>query len=308
MMGSIVQKATGIRRMLEAESVVGRTPTAGLCIAARYVSAQHAVLRFNGEIWELRDLGSRNGTFVDGVRIRPGEERPLTRGSRIAFGKIEEEWELVDTGAPHAMVMPLDGGDPVGLEGEILALPSSERPLATIYRDTDGGWILEQPDSIAPITNFQTFEIEGRSFRFSCPEQIAKTTFTPDVLAELEIRHLALHFSVSRDEEHVELRVTSGARSFDLGSRAHNYLLLTLARRRLSDAAEGLPETSCGWIYQEDFPNDPNMESAHLNLDVLRIRRQFARLGIADAAGIIERRPRTRQLRIGVSRLSVVIL
>jgi hypothetical protein len=49
-------------------------------------------------------------------------------------------------------------------------------------------------------------------------------------------------------------------------------------------------------------------EPPHLNLDVLRIRKQFSALGVVDAANIIERRPRTRQLRIGVSRISIVSL
>jgi hypothetical protein len=306
-MAMIIEKSSGRRRVLEAEHLVGRGPTSGLVIGERYVSARHAILRFVGDRWELRDLGSRNGTFLDGVRVRPGEEYPLSKGATVAFGKVEQEWTLVDDAAPWAMAVPLDGGEPVGLQEDLLALPSTEDPRATIYRNPDGVWVLEQPDSIAPVTNLETFEVAGRAFRFSCPENIAKTTLA-DSSSEIEVRHMTLLFSVSRDEEHVELRATCGARSFELGTRLHNYLLLTLARRRLADAAEGLPETSCGWIYQEDFPNDPSMEPQRLNLDVLRIRQQFAALGVSDAANIVERRPRTRQLRIGVNRLSVVVL
>jgi hypothetical protein len=90
--------------------------------------------------------------------------------------------------------------------------------------------------------------------------------------------------------------------------RGHNYLLVTLARHRLKDAAAGLPEAECGWIYQDDFAQDPMMMSPQLNLDVHRIRRQFAAAGVQDAANVVERRPRTRQLRIGTGRLSVTRL
>jgi len=117
-----------------------------------------------------------------------------------------------------------------------------------------------------------------------------------------------LSFSVSRDEEHVELQVRCGGRTFDMGARTHNYLLLTLARRRLADAAEGTPETSCGWIYQEDLAHDPSMAPPQLNIDVFRIRKQFAAIGVIDAANIIERRPRTRQLRIGTALITVAEL
>jgi hypothetical protein len=115
-------------------------------------------------------------------------------------------------------------------------------------------------------------------------------------------------FSVSRDEEHVHLHTTCGGSSFDMGARSHNYLLLTLARRRLEDAKEGTGDTACGWIYQEDLAHDPTMAPPQLNIDVFRIRKQFAAVGVVDAANIIERRPRTRQLRIGTGLLAVTQL
>lgn len=306
-MAQIKEAATQRKRMLEADHNVGRAQTSALCINERYVSAQHAILRFTGDRWELRDLGSRNGTFLNGERLKPGEEHAVQVGAQIAFGKLEQVWEVVDDSPPLAMAVPLDGGDPLAVEGELLALPSSEDPRLTIYRNPEGAWVLEQPEAISPITNLQTFEVDGRTFRFSCPEHSSKTSLMQSPF-EVEVRHLALLFSVSLDEEHVALRATCGASTFELGTRAHNYLLLTLARRRVADAAEGLPETSCGWIYQEDFPHDPSMAAPHLNLDVLRIRKQFAALGVVDAANIIERRPRTRQLRIGVNRISIVTL
>jgi hypothetical protein len=92
-----------------------------------------------------------------------------------------------------------------------------------------------------------------------------------------------------------------------MGARAHNYLLLTLARHRLKDEEEeeGMAEAACGWVYQEDLAHDPSMAPPQLNVDVFRIRRHFASVGVVDAANIIERRPRTRELRIGTRFLSI---
>jgi hypothetical protein len=306
-MGSIRDRASGKAQLLELpEHWIGRAATSALCLPHRYVSAQHAVIRWNGSQWELRDLGSRNGTFLDGNRLKPGEECPLRIGSKMAFGKVvAEQWELVDDSAPRIMAVPADGGRPVFLDGELLALPSNEDPRVTIYRDAKGAWVLEQPDeSTLPITNLQTFEVDGRQWRFCCAEDV-RTTSLLAAPAELEVRHLELSFSVSRDEEHVELHLTCGSSSFDLGARAHNYLLLTLARRRLEDAEEGNADTACGWIYQEDLAHDPSMAPPQLNIDVFRIRKQFAAVGVMDAANIIERRPRTRQLRIGTALLAI---
>jgi hypothetical protein len=136
------------------------------------------------------------------------------------------------------------------------------------------------------------------------------STDSTDVVApaEIEIKNLELSFAVSRDEEHVELRMTCGGASFEMGSRSHNYLLLTLARRRLEDAHEGTPDTACGWIYQDDLAHDPTMAPPQLNIDVFRIRRQFAAVGVLDAMNIIERRARSRQLRIGTGLLSIAQL
>ena len=307
-MASLRDLSTGRTRLLEPEHLVGRAHSCALNISERYVSAQHALLRWTGQHWELKDLGSRNGTFLNGERLKPAEEVALRRGCRIGFGKEEQLWELIDDGAPSVMVVPVDGGEPILLEGELLALPSSEDPRLTIYR-SEGSWLLEKTDeSTTPITNLQTFELEGRMFRFCCVEGTTKTTLASPSSWGLEVKYLQITFSVSANEEHVQVQMSCGGKTLDMGARTHNYLLLTLARCRLQDAAAGQPDTACGWIYQDDYAHDPMMAAQQLTLDVFRIRRQFSAAGVIDAANIIERRPRTRQLRIGTGRLSIVRL
>jgi hypothetical protein len=307
-MAMIRHTSTGRTRLLEPEHLIGRAPSCSLHISERYVSAQHALLRWNGRRWELKDLGSRNGTFLNGQRLKAADEVVVEMGARIAFGKPEQTWEIVDDGAPGMMVVPTDGGEPVVIEGELLALPSSDDPQVTIYR-SEGSWLLEKTDeSTTPMTNLQTFEVDGRRWRFCCVEGTTKTTLADSSSLRLEVRYLELMFSVSANEEHVHLQMSCAGKSVDMGSRARNYLLLTLARHRLQDVSAGQAEAACGWVNQDDFPNDPMMASPQLNLDVFRIRKQFDAAGVVDAANIIERRPRTRQLRIGTDRLSVVRL
>jgi pSer/pThr/pTyr-binding forkhead associated (FHA) protein len=48
------------------------------------VSRQHAELRRAGGAWLLRDLGSRNGTRVNGMRV--SEEVEVRPGDRVSFG------------------------------------------------------------------------------------------------------------------------------------------------------------------------------------------------------------------------------
>jgi hypothetical protein len=312
-MGTIREASTGRMHRLEAEHLFGRMgpPRCSQTLAEPHASSVHAVLRWNGRDWELKDLNSTNGTFVDGELMPEASALLLSAGSRIGFGDCDNEWELVDTGCPEAMAIPLDGGDPVRMIGEILALPSSDEPRATIYRALDEGWILEQPDE-APVTlhNKRTFEAANRSWRFCCFESAPPTRSyrRSSGPTRLVVEKLRLSFAVSRDEEHVALRATCGERRLELGERAHNYLLLTLARRRLKDMGDGFPDSSCGWVDVEDLARDPTMAPPGLNIDVHRIREHFGRLGVLDAARIIERRHRPRQLRIGARDISVATL
>jgi hypothetical protein len=65
---------------------IGRGPGATLRMADESVSRHHAELRHVDEGWLLRDLGSMNGTTVNGlritttVRVRPGD--------RVGFGAV----------------------------------------------------------------------------------------------------------------------------------------------------------------------------------------------------------------------------
>ena len=70
--------ATGTRML------VGRAPNCDCVLPEDCVSRKHAQLWRDGERWLLRDLGSRNGTRVNGVRvIEAVEVRP---GDRVSLG------------------------------------------------------------------------------------------------------------------------------------------------------------------------------------------------------------------------------
>jgi len=72
--------------------VIGRDPSAELPLDYPMISWRHAELtREAGQIY-VRDLGSRNGTYVDGVRIYG--KTPLRPGSQIALGSFQ--FDLTD--------------------------------------------------------------------------------------------------------------------------------------------------------------------------------------------------------------------
>ena len=81
--GSLVLP-TGERLSLgEAVVTFGRRPESTVQLADPNVSRNHAEIRPHGNGWVLVDLGSTNGTRVNGVRVGSHE---LTEGDEIAFG------------------------------------------------------------------------------------------------------------------------------------------------------------------------------------------------------------------------------
>ena len=53
------------------------------------VSRLHAVIRYNNGNIIIMDLGSSNGTYVNGTRLLPNTEQPLHHGDVVALGKLK---------------------------------------------------------------------------------------------------------------------------------------------------------------------------------------------------------------------------
>lgn len=79
------------------ENVVGRDPNADICIDAVGVSRRHAAIVVNNAA-VIRDLSSKNGTFVNGVRIT--EPVQLSDNTEIRVGPIDIRFRRASLGAP----------------------------------------------------------------------------------------------------------------------------------------------------------------------------------------------------------------
>lgn len=73
----------GIKLTLK-EGVFGRTMGIYPELASQiYISGQHGELRCEKGQWQMRDLGSRNGTFVNGVKLAPNVWTDLHPGDQV---------------------------------------------------------------------------------------------------------------------------------------------------------------------------------------------------------------------------------
>ncbi|MBI5366861.1 MAG: FHA domain-containing protein [Planctomycetes bacterium] len=82
--------------------VIGRNPDCALRIETSSVSKHHCEVKIVDGRFVVRDLGSRNGTLVNGKKITEG---PLAPGDQLKVGKISIRFEGPE-GAPRASRSP----------------------------------------------------------------------------------------------------------------------------------------------------------------------------------------------------------
>jgi hypothetical protein len=101
---SALPSATGVLRVAKAAHnpfsdriSVGRSVSCDMVLRVTNVSKLHAhFLQTDAGEWEIRDNGSTNGTFVNGVRVGAGQRIVVRPGDYLRLGQCEAR--LVDAG------------------------------------------------------------------------------------------------------------------------------------------------------------------------------------------------------------------
>jgi hypothetical protein len=285
---------------LGSRNLVGRGPECAIRLDDRQVSTHHGSLTWKDGAWRVRDLGSRNGTWVDDVQVVAGTSVPMTQGQQVRFG-ANARWTLVEAGPPGPAAIDAAGACTAS-QGGMLVLPNDEDPRLVVYEDGDGGWILETDGEPAACVGDQRVQVDDAAWRLllpaSSPTSPVDSTWARS--ASKSIETLGLDFTVSQDEEHVDTVALIGGARHTLRPRVHHFLLLQLARVRLADGAEGLSDAERGWAYTEDLCKQLQMRPAALNLHMLRARQELAALGVEGVGRLFERRRLSGQVRLTV--------
>src|SRR6478672_12006078 len=82
-----------------AAHVVGRAPTSDIPVIDPTISRRHAELECRDGIVTVRDLGSSNGTFLNGTRV---ETATVNVGDTVTFGKVGFKLQQLAPAAPAA--------------------------------------------------------------------------------------------------------------------------------------------------------------------------------------------------------------
>lgn len=316
-MARVLHPTRSVISCLSSPCLVGRSRACQLRDASPEASAEHALFRWYGGRWTLQDLHSRNGTFVEGRQLVPGQPIPLARGSRLGFGH-PEGYVLIDDGPPEPFATRASpegepeeqpDGPPSTVESRHgrLSLPVAAGPAPLVVQ-RDGRWWLERDGRATPVEDGDEVTVGGVAWVLRLPELLSSTLDAPEALAApptLASIHLELAVA-EPPEEVVELVVRVGSRATRLEPRAHHRPMLLLARARSGDRTPR--EEERGWVEQDWLVAQLGYSTSRLHVEIHRIRREFAAIGIVDAHMVVERRPQARNLRFGIDQVQIVMV
>jgi ABC transport system ATP-binding/permease protein len=168
--------------------VIGRDPAVQFRVDAPLVSRRHAEITWTGDGWVLRDLGSSNGTYVDGKQV---QVVPVVGEVRVRLGDAED--------------------------GPVVRLGPAQAPeVGTVKLGADPGTV--KIPAPRPGVARGVAAVAGRQVT-AAHDATGRTTIGRNEDNDIVLRDL----NVSR--KHAEVRQTGGTfEVFDLGSANGTYL------------------------------------------------------------------------------------
>jgi predicted component of type VI protein secretion system len=151
----------------EGRLTIGRHPASDIVIAHQAVSGRHAAITREGAELTLEDLGSSNGTFVNGQRI---SRTRIADGNRFTIAVFEMEYLAASAAwaLPDACIDVLNGasaGRTLTLLKPLTTLGSPGVLVVAVTRHDDGFYI-------ALVNGQGSAQVNGEAFG-SVPRRLA---------------------------------------------------------------------------------------------------------------------------------------
>ena len=106
--------------------LIGRREDCDLMLSFGYISGHHARLVLSDGQWSIQDLGSTNGTMVNGS---PAENTSLNNGDQISLGSLDMRFGKV-ADVPHESPAATDLADEPSEESDAFATLAHLAPVA----------------------------------------------------------------------------------------------------------------------------------------------------------------------------------
>lgn len=240
--------------------LVGRAPECDVVLSHPSISRRHATLWVHDGVIHIEDLASRNGTYVEGVRV--AGQATVQAGHTIRLGHHDalRVHHRKDASVPREPILALEdrssgyqhvlGPDPllIGSAADAgLRLPDGPARLAVVVRQGTEVW-LGRDDDMEELSTDAPFTIAGHEL------VLRLLRASPD--DTLYEEHTPWPYEV-----HADLNAPGGPLTsvHDPGSKLHvevnaenrAVLLYLLARKWCEDAANGVSEHQRGWADDE---------------------------------------------------------
>ena len=112
-------------------TVIGRRHDCDLRIPLMSVSRRHCQISYNKDTLKVRDLGSRNGTYINDKRI--DDEVMLQAGDYLRIGPLT--FLLQIDGQPKEIIPPAPGEDILGPEQAKQPAPKKKEPAEAAAKE-----------------------------------------------------------------------------------------------------------------------------------------------------------------------------
>jgi hypothetical protein len=268
-------------------TIIGRSRECNLVLAEDSVSKVHAELTWGRQGWFVQDLSSRNGTWLDGTRLEPRDERLIRPGALLRFA--DSVWTAVDVSRPLAAA--ISGDDEVVEEAGTLLLRGHASELLSLV-ERGGSWYRPSGEGRLVRVADDVVRVGGRDWELSLPCQEADT--------EEGERPWCSKVLWTLDD--ATLVVEHGPRVLWRSESSYVRLLHLLARRWL----RGSPGSrSRGWVSRVGAASALGVCLGTVDVLIHRARSDARASGILRGGDVVQSRRRSGQVRFGGRRIAV---
>lgn len=278
-MGTIKNNVSGETVLLYTQHLVGRNKLiSNTYLNEKDISQSHALIYWKNDSWYIEDR-SRNGTIVNNDYIKNNTLK-LSKGSTLQFGKDKTTiWTLVNSAAPTSYLLSKANTNKIIELWSSHVLPDTDKPEVLFYYSNEGRWKAEKDGSAFNLEHSEIYNFNNEEWQFIENDVLDETIDYSDIFTKAYFT-----FTLSADEEHINVKIQTGEKNWDLGERVHNYLLLALARKRLTDANKGYVFIDQGWISLEELMSDlerefsKEIDAYYVNIQIHRLRKQLSEI------------------------------
>ena len=270
--------------------VVGRAPSSDVVLEDERISWHHAIFwEERGQLW-AKDLGSTNGTLVDGKALE-GMVPTLVRAPLWLAGVVEiagthpapEEpegmrWMMLEVLGSGLRIPLTQERLTIGsMQGSDLHLPQASPCAATLMVYESGEvWLAEGVQS-QPVEEGKIFAVAGQRLRIT---EIS-SKYSPTSSFRTDLHPYRLSVSLDRSPQSASLEELSGRGQCEVHSNLRVALLYVLGKKLVEDQRSGIRYADQGWCTNDEvgvgvwgrewFSQNPNS----LHVMIHRIRRQL---------------------------------